>query len=399
MAFFVRRLTQPRHRIHFAVPFRIEWFFCLLYFVVMYRTTKMAHRQSSLPQVITPYAAARYWRATQARDPRADGTFVLAVRSTRIYCRPSCPARRPMRRNVTFFRTREEAERQGYRPCLRCRPNEIPGSVALVQGAADVLAEPSEENVSLRQLARTLGATQSTLRRAFLQVTGLKPRELAEALRLKRFKTLMRAGRSITDALYETGYGSSSRVYERSNAQLGMTPATYRKGGLGMKLGYTIAKSALGKVLVAATERGVSAVYLGDEESKLVAELRAEYPRAEIAAAANGFERWVKEVMQRIEGRPPHIELPLDLQATAFQRRVWKELQRIPRGRTRTYSHVARSLGKPKAVRAVARACATNPVSIVVPCHRVIRQDGVLAGYRWGLSRKEQLLASERKVG
>ena len=356
----------------------------------------MTHTQSNLLQAITPHAAARYWRATRARDPRADGTFFLAVRSTRIYCRPSCPARRPLRRNVTFFRTREEAERHGYRPCLRCRPNEISGPVALVQRAADLLGQSLEESLSLRQLARTLGATQSTLRRAFLQVTGLKPRELAETLRLKRFKALMRAGKSITEALYETGYGSSSRVYERSNAQLGMTPATYRKGGLGMKLGYTIAKSPLGKVLVAATERGVSAVYLGDEEAKLVAELREEYPRAEIAPASDRFEQWVKEVLLRIGGRPPHIELPLDLQATAFQRRVWKELLRIPRGRTRTYSQVARSLGQPKAVRAVARACATNPVSIVVPCHRVVRQDGTLAGYRWGLSRKEQLLATER---
>lgn len=361
----------------------------------MYRTT---NTQSNLSQTITPHAAARYWRATRARDPRADGIFFLAVRSTRIYCRPSCPARRPLRRNVTFFRTREEAERQGYRPCLRCRPNEISGPVALVQRAADLLAQSTEESLTLHQLAQTLAATQSTLRRAFLQVTGLKPRELAEALRLQRFKSLMRAGKSITDALYETGYGSSSRVYERSNAQLGMTPATYRKGGLGMKLGYTIVKSPLGKVLVAATERGVSAVYLGDEENRLLAELREEYPRAEIAAASDKFERWVKEVLSLIEGRPPHFELPLDLQATVFQRRVWKELQRIPRGRTRTYSQVARSLGQPKAVRAVARACATNPVSIVVPCHRVIREDGALAGYRWGLSRKEQLLTSERSA-
>jgi len=364
----------------------------------MNTTTNMTRTRTNPAQPITPGAAARYWRATRARDPRADGTFVLAVRSTHIYCRPSCPARRPLRRNVTFFRTREEAERQGYRPCLRCRPNEISGPVGLVQRAVDLLAQSTDESLRLRQLAQTLGATQSTLRRAFLQVTGLKPRELAEALRLKRFKALMRAGKSITDALYETGYGSSSRVYERSNAQLGMTPATYRKGGLGMKLGYTIAKSPLGKVLVAATERGVSAVYLGDDESKLVAELGEEYPRAEIAAASNGFERWVKEVLSRVEGQPPHFELPLDLQATAFQRRVWKELQRIPRGRTRTYAQVARSLGQPKAVRAVARACATNPVSIVVPCHRVIREDGALAGYRWGLSRKEQLLASERSA-
>src|SRR5215471_5475950 len=241
----------------------------------------MAHASTNLTKDITPYAAARYWAATRARDRRADGTFVLAVRSTHIYCRPSCPARRPLRRNVIFYRTREEAEKNGYRPCLRCRPNEISGSVALVQRAADHLAQSSEESLSLRELARTLGATQSTLRRAFLQVTGLKPRELAEALRLKHFKALLRTGRSITDALYETGYGSSSRVYERSNSQLGMTPATYRKGGQGMKLGYVIAKSPLGKVLVAATERGVSAVYLGDEETKLITELRQEYPRAE----------------------------------------------------------------------------------------------------------------------
>ena len=260
-------------------------------------------------------------------------------------------------------------------------------------------AESSENNVRFSALAASLGTTTATLRRAFLQVTGLRPRELAEALRLGRFKKLLRAGKNITDALYETGYGSSSRVYERSNAQLGMTPATYRKGGMGMTIGYSIARSALGKVLVAATERGVSAVYLGDSEAKLVQELKDEYPRAELVAADDSFERWVKEIVQRVEGRPPRIELPLDLQATAFQRRVWQELQRIPAGTTLTYSQVARAVGSPKAVRAVARACATNPVSIIVPCHRVIRQDGNLAGYRWGLSRKEQLLAQERKSG
>jgi AraC family transcriptional regulator of adaptative response/methylated-DNA-[protein]-cysteine methyltransferase len=359
----------------------------------------MSHTQTRFVQNISAHAAARYWQATLARDSRADGSFVLAVRSTHIYCRPSCPARRPLRRNVTFFRTREEAEKQGFRPCLRCRPQEIPGPVALVQRAAGYLAETREESVRLGPLARTLGTTEATLRRAFLRVTGLKPRELVEALRIKRFKAMLRAGKSIADALYETGYGSSSRVYERSNAQLGMTPATYRKGGQGMKIGYTIAKSPLGKVLVAATVRGVSAVYLGDRENAMIAELREEYPRAEIAPATDSFRRWVREIVERIEGKQARMELPLDLQATAFQRRVWQELQRIPRGRTRTYSQVAQSLGKPKAVRAVARACATNPVSIVVPCHRVIREDGTLAGYRWGLSRKEQLLAQERAAG
>jgi len=358
----------------------------------------MGETHTRFGQNISAHAAAQYWHATLARDSRADGTFVLAVRSTRIYCRPSCPARRPLRRNVIFFRTREEAEQQGYRPCLRCRPNEIAGPVALVQRAARDLAESADEGIRLGALAVALGTTQATLRRAFRQVTGLKPREIAEALRVKRFKEMLRAGKSITDALYETGYGSSSRVYERSNAQLGMTPATYRKGGLGMKLGYTIAKSPLGKVLVAATERGVSAVYLGDVENRLVAELHEEYPRAEIASAPDSFQQWVREIVKRMEGKQPRLELPLDLQATAFQRRVWQELQRIPRGRTRSYSQVARSLGQPKAVRAVARACATNPVSVIVPCHRVVREDGALAGYRWGLSRKEKLLAKERAV-
>jgi AraC family transcriptional regulator of adaptative response/methylated-DNA-[protein]-cysteine methyltransferase len=209
---------------------------------------------------------------------------------------------------------------------------------------------------------------------------------------------MLREGKGIAEALYETGYGSTSRVYEKSNAQLGMTPATYQKGGKNMKIGYAIAKSSLGKILVGATERGISAVYLGDADAKLVEELRDEYPRAEISAAGGSFEQWVKEIVERVEGNPPRLELPLDLQATAFQRRVWQELQMIPRGSTRTYTQVARALGNPKSVRAVARACAMNPVSIVVPCHRVIRQDGSLAGYRWGLSRKQQLLAQEREA-
>jgi AraC family transcriptional regulator of adaptative response/methylated-DNA-[protein]-cysteine methyltransferase len=345
---------------------------------------------------ITAQIAARYWQATVARDRHADGDFILGVRTTHIYCRPSCPARRPLRQNVIFFRTREEAEKQGFRPCLRCRPNEVSGAVALVERAARYLADSNEDGLRLGALAQKLETTQGALRRAFRQVTGLAPRELAEALRIKRFKAILRSGTKITDALYETGYGSSSRVYERSNAQLGMTPATYQKGGKGMKIGYTVAKSPLGKVLVAATSRGVSAVYLGEAENALVSELREEYPSAEITPAGMADQKWIKEIVQRIEGKQPSMELPLDLQATAFQRCVWQELQRIPRGSTRTYSQVARALGRPKAVRAVARACATNPVSVVVPCHRVVRQDGNLAGYRWGLSRKEQLLAKER---
>lgn len=355
----------------------------------------MAHR-NSLETAGPRVANERYWRAVLARDPTWDGKFVLAVRSTHIYCRPSCPARRPLRRNVLFFAQPAEAEKQGFRPCLRCRPNEVYAATALVARAARHLARNEDEGIRLAALASALGSTPGALRRAFRQVAGLTPRAFADAVRVDRFKKELRDGKSVADALYGTGYGSSSRVYERSNAQLGMTPATYRKGGKGMKIEYTIAKSPIGKVLVAATERGVSAVYLGDAQNKLVAELHEEYPRAEISPATGSVQRWVREIIQRIEGKPAQVDLPLDLQATAFQRRVWQELQRIPRGTTRTYSQVARALGRPKAVRAVARACATNPVSVVVPCHRVIREDGNLAGYRWGITRKERLLATER---
>jgi AraC family transcriptional regulator of adaptative response/methylated-DNA-[protein]-cysteine methyltransferase len=356
----------------------------------------MSNRLRTTEQPVPSRAEARYWRATLARDKQADGAFFFAVKSTQIYCRPSCPARRPLRRNTLFFSSRQEAERHGFRPCRRCKPDEIPAAVRIVQQAAHVLQSELDEPVNVALLARKIGVKTDALRRAFRQQTGLAPRDLAAALRLKKFKKLLQSGSNITDALYETGYGSASRVYERSDAQLGMTPATYQKGGKGMKIQYTTTKSSLGEVLVAATERGVSAVYLGDGAAKLVSELREEYPRAEIAGSKGVFSQWVDEIVSRVEGSAPRRELPLDLQATAFQRRVWQELQKIPRGTTKTYTQIAKAVGKPRAVRAVARACATNPVSVVVPCHRVVRADGDLAGYRWGLSRKETLLERER---
>ncbi|HYA98253.1 MAG TPA: bifunctional DNA-binding transcriptional regulator/O6-methylguanine-DNA methyltransferase Ada [Methylomirabilota bacterium] len=340
--------------------------------------------------------ADRYWRAVLARDPHWDGKFVLAVLSTRIYCRPSCPARRPLRRNVQFFARPEEAERSGFRACLRCRPREASSAVTLVQRAARELRANQGDGFHLGELARTLQTSSGILRRAFRQTTGLTPAAFADALRLGRLKKELRGARNIADAIYGTGFGSSSRVYERSNAKLGMTPASYRRGGEGMKIQYVVAGSDLGKVLVGATERGISAVYLGDSEKALSAELRREYPRSEITPAGRPFSKWVGEIVRRVEGVPARMDLPLDVQATAFQRRVWQELQSIPFGATRTYAQVARALGRPGAVRAVARACATNPVSVVVPCHRVVRKDGNLAGYRWGVSRKERLLARER---
>ncbi len=356
-----------------------------------------SQERKNLPSTATG-AAEKYWRAVQARDRRWDGKFVFAVNSTCVYCRPSCPARRPLRRNVQFFARPEEAESHGFRPCRRCRPDGVAASAALVERAARYLETGEEENPKFPAMAAALGTSTGVLRRAFRQLTGLTPRAFADAVRMGRLKRELRAAQNVAAAIYETGFGSASRVYEGSNRKLGMTPAIYRRGGEGMKIQYTVTESPLGKVLVGATERGVSAVYLGDSEKALAGELRKEYPRAEIAPADRSFSRWVREIVQRVEGRQPSMELPLDVEATAFQRRVWQELQRIPLGQTRTYTQVANALGKPKAVRAVARACATNPVSIVVPCHRVIRGDGSLAGYRWGLNRKQRLLEKERRL-
>jgi AraC family transcriptional regulator, regulatory protein of adaptative response / methylated-DNA-[protein]-cysteine methyltransferase len=353
------------------------------------------HQINSPSGRITTRAADHFWQATLHRDTRADGSFVFAVRSTHIYCRPSCPARRPLRRNTLFFRTAQDAETHGFRPCRRCRPKQQDPATALVQQVAAVLASANDDSFRLGALAAQLNTSSAKLRRAFRRATGLSPKEFEQAARLARFKKQLREGSSITEALYACGYGSSSRLYEKTNAQLGMTPASYRKGGAGMQIGYTVANTSLGKVLVAATERGVSAVYLGESERSLVEELRKEFARAEIVRAADGHENWLSEIVRRVEGNTPSLDLPLDVQATAFQRRVWQELQKIPRGATRTYTQVARALGKPRSVRAVARACATNPVSIVVPCHRVIRTDGTLAGYRWGLQRKQKLLERE----
>jgi AraC family transcriptional regulator, regulatory protein of adaptative response / methylated-DNA-[protein]-cysteine methyltransferase len=346
---------------------------------------------------------ARRWEAVKNRLRPADGRFVFAVRTTKIYCRPSCPSRRPKPQNVLFFRGPREAEQAGFRACLRCRPNVASpnGDAArLVQQLCShidaSLAENPETRLTLSELSRSLGVSPHQVERLFQRVLGITPRQFTDARRMAHLKSSLRNGEKVTMATYDAGFGSSSRLYERAPAQMGMTPAAYRRGGAGMIIAYTIVPCPLGRVLVAATDRGISAVYLGDSSAPLEKALALEYPRAEIRRNTNGLAKWVGGVLVRLRGREPHAELPLDVQATAFQRRVWEELRRIPRGSTRTYTQVARAIGKPHAIRAVARACATNPVSIVVPCHRVIRQDGNLAGYRWGLSRKEQLLAQER---
>ena len=341
-----------------------------------------------------------YWRGVLERDRRLDGAFVFAVRSTGIYCRPSCPSRRPARKQVTFFPLPEAAERAGFRPCRRCRPRETRASnpqAELVRRVCAQIDSNLDAPLGLQALSALAGTSPFHLQRTFKRLMGISPREYADARRLHRFKAHLREGKEVTDAIYEAGYGSSSRLYERASSQLGMTPATYRRGGRGMTIGYTIANCPLGRVLVAATERGVCMVSLGDADAVLEAALLSEYPNAEIHRDASEISRWLKAILSNLDGHERRLDLPLDVEATAFQRQVWQELRRIPYGRTRSYSEVARAIGRPRAVRAVARACATNPVSIVVPCHRVVREDGNLAGYRWGLNRKAALIETEKQ--
>ncbi len=338
------------------------------------------------------------WRAVLARDRRLDGQLYYAVRSTHIYCRPSCPSRRPARKNVEFFTAPGVAELAGYRPCRRCHPrdqNFASGEVQLVLRACRQLDAVTDGTTSLARLSRSLGTSAPRLQRLFERVMGLTPRRYLEGRRVALFKQNLRKGETVSRALFGAGYGSSSRVYERSGALLGMTPAAYGKGGQGMAIGYAIVDSPVGRLLIAGTERGICAVQFGSSTPALLAALRGEYPAAQLHEAGPEFGRTLQLVLRRLEGKEPSADLPLDLQATAFQWKVWRTLQAIPRGETRSYRQVASAIGHPAAVRAVAAACASNPVAIVVPCHRVVRSDGGLGGYRWGIERKKALLARE----
>jgi len=341
----------------------------------------------------------RRWRAVRARDPRFDGAFVFGVRSTGIYCRPSCPARRPQRRNVVFFPMAEAAEGAGFRSCRRCRPREASPrdrEAARVRAVCRRIEASADSGLSLATLGAEVGWGPHHLQRTFKRIVGVSPRQYADALRLRSFRERLRKGDSVTTAIYDAGYGSSSRVYERAPGRLGMTPATYRRGGRGVSLAYSIAPSPLGRLLVAATARGVSAVRLGDSDASLVDSLRAEFPAAALARDDEGVGAWLKAVLQRIQGGPPHADLPLDIRGTAFQQRVWDALRAIPFGEVRSYGQVARAIGRPTASRAVARACATNPVAVIIPCHRVVPGSGGTGGYRWGTERKRELLERER---
>ena len=335
------------------------------------------------------------WQQVMARDARQDGRFVFAVRTTGVYCRPSCPSRRPRRDSVEFFSNPNEAERAGYRACLRCKPTEVSAQAQYVMRARQLL-DNAEGVVTLSELSKRVGLSAFHLQRLFKRATGLSPREYQSARRMQQVKAGLRSSGDVTTALYDAGYGSPSRLYERAPQQLGMTPGQYRRGGAGASIAFAIAPTPLGRMLVAATERGLCAVRFGESVTELERDLRQEFHAASLTRDDAATRQYVEPLVATIRGENTIVDLPLDVRATAFQMKVWEKLRQIPRGETRSYSEIAREIGEPSAVRAVARACATNPVAVVVPCHRVVRSDGEESGYRWGLERKRKLLDSEK---
>lgn len=338
------------------------------------------------------------WDAVVARDSRHDGQFVFAVATTGVYCRPSCAARRPRRENVQFFARPEAAEQAGFRACLRCRPKAISGNRELdsVKSICRFIEQHLDEPLTLDRLGKEFHQSPFHLQRRFKAALGVTPREYADSCRLRTLKRNLQAGDSVTRAMYDAGYGSSSRLYERTASQLGMTPDKYRRGAIAASIRYLCADSPLGRMLIAATDRGICAIQFAASDGELLEGLKREFPFAARKSDGGGLQSWVSALLQHMRGKNLDSSLPLDIRATAFQRRVWAYLQSIPFGKTKSYSQVAKAIGNPKAHRAVARACATNPVAVAIPCHRVVREDGSLGGYRWGLERKKTLLAMEQ---
>jgi AraC family transcriptional regulator of adaptative response/methylated-DNA-[protein]-cysteine methyltransferase len=340
----------------------------------------------------------RRWTSVVRHDKTADGDFVYAVSSTGVYCRPSCPSRRPHRQRVVFFDRPGDAERAGYRACRRCRPDAPPVDrwIEKIQRACVYLSNV-DGHVSLAALANRLGGSPYHFQRNFKRIVGVTPREYADACRLQKVKRNLRRGGDVTGAMFDAGYGSSSRFYERAAPKLGMSPSTYRRGGEGMEIRFDIADSPLGRLMVAATDRGLCAVCMGDSDTELEQRLRREYPAATIGRDSGALTRWTREILAHLSGKHPQLDLPLDVRATAFEWQVWQALGAIPYGQTRTYSEVAASIGRPLAARAVARACARNVVALAIPCHRVVPATGGVGGYRWGAERKKALLSGEAK--
>jgi AraC family transcriptional regulator, regulatory protein of adaptative response / methylated-DNA-[protein]-cysteine methyltransferase len=362
-------------------------------------TTKMTAAHSKpITEIGNGVTDEQRWSAVVNRDTAHDGHFVFAVSSTGVYCRPSCPARRPRRQNVSFFAHAEQAERAGFRACLRCRPKAFSGNPQsdLAKAVCRYIEQHLDEPVTLSQLGKAFRQSPFHLQRRFKAALGITPREYADSCRLRLLKRNLQNGDTVTRAMYDAGYGSSSRLYEKTASQLGMTPDKYRRGAIAQTVRYALTDSPLGRMLIAATDRGICAIQFGRTDGELIEGLRHEFPFAVRKADDGRLQSWTEALLSIMSGRELNASLPLDIRATAFQRRVWRYLQSIPFGTTRSYGEVAKAIGEPKAHRAVARACATNPVAVAIPCHRVVRGDGSLSGYRWGTERKKKLLDLER---
>lgn len=336
------------------------------------------------------------WQAVVNRDTSQDGKFVFAVSSTGIYCRPSCAARRPRRENVAFFAKPEEAEKAGYRACLRCRPKAIGNAQSnAVKAMCRYIERHLDEPLTLAQLAREFHQSPFHLQRTFKAVLGITPRAYADSCRMDQLKENLRAGHSVTRAMYDAGYGSSSRLYERTASQLGMTPDKYRRGAVSAVIRYICSDSPLGRMLIAATDKGICAIQFANSDEELESGLKHEFPFAIRRRDDASLRTWEQNLLRQMRGHKLRSTLPLDIQATAFQRKVWAHLQSIPFGKTQSYSEVAKAIHQPTATRAVARACATNRIAVAIPCHRVVRENGDMGGYRWGMERKKTLLEME----
>jgi AraC family transcriptional regulator of adaptative response/methylated-DNA-[protein]-cysteine methyltransferase len=335
------------------------------------------------------------WDAVLSNDSEADGRFVYAVRTTGIYCRPSCRSKPPRRENVSYFSTPAEAERAGYRACRRCCPDASLDPDGEVLAAACRFLEEAEEEPALGELAGRLGLSPARLRRLFRDRLAVTPKEYAKAVKARRLTQGLKESERVTDALYNAGYGAASRAYAAASERLGMTPSRYAKGGEGEEVRYATAPCPFGRMLVAATERGLCAVELGDDDGEVLAQLRAHFPAARLLEDKSGLAAVVGEVSAHVSLPASGLTMPLDIRGTAFQERVWAELRRIPPGQTLSYAELAVRLGQPAAARAVAGAVAANRLAVVVPCHRVVRADGGVSGYRWGAARKRALLAAE----
>jgi AraC family transcriptional regulator of adaptative response/methylated-DNA-[protein]-cysteine methyltransferase len=344
----------------------------------------------------------RQWQAVLDRDAKSDGRFVYAVATTKVYCRPTCPSRRPLRKNVRFFATPAEAEKSGFRACLRCRPAGEVNSVLnkVVHELARQIDANPQQPFGLVQLAKRAGYSPFYLQRSFKAIVGSSPKEYQTAARVRTLKSELRRAAPVSDAIYQAGFGSGSRVYEKADGQLGMTPSEYRSGGKGLTISYASGRTPLGLLMIGATDRGICFLQFGDSDRELTGQLQRQFPSAAVQAMpathSKELESWMAALNQHLRGLQPRLDLPLDVRGTAFQLIVWRYLQKLPYGEVRSYSEVAEAIGKPRAARAVARACASNSVALLIPCHRVVRGTGELGGYRWGVQRKRVLLDNER---